>query len=279
MGGVLDPDRAREKDTARNRWDRLLRSAPRGPLRMELVGLMMVRNEADILRINVLHHLAQGIDRFLVVDNGSTDGTDRVLKELARRGGHRWTRDDGPYRQAEITTALAREAFHSGADWVVPIDADEFWHAPRGDFRRVLANSTAGALGIFGVNFIQRRDQRDTSPSGLLQMTRRPAEPIGTECAVDLAEARQIAFIELKYKPKWISRPTAGIEIAMGNHAVQGVDGRLADIETEEIICFQAPLRARTVLEARMVDHGRRAKELELPGEGVVAGAAMGETT
>ena len=54
----------------------------------------------------------------------------------------------------------------------------------------------------------------------------------------------------------------------MGNHAVQGVDGRLADIETEEIICFQAPLRAQTVLEARMVDHGRRAKESALPGRG-----------
>jgi len=53
---------------------------------MELVGLMLVRNEADIVRVSLLHHLAQGIDRFLVVDNGSTDGTDCVLAELARGG-------------------------------------------------------------------------------------------------------------------------------------------------------------------------------------------------
>ena len=81
---------------------------------MELVGLMLVRNEADIVRVNLLHHLAQGIDRFLVVDNVSTDGTDCVLAKLARGGRVRWTRDDGPYRQAEITTELDREAFRGG---------------------------------------------------------------------------------------------------------------------------------------------------------------------
>ena len=37
-------------------------------------GISMVRNEADIIPLNVLYHLASGIDRMLVVDNGSTNG-------------------------------------------------------------------------------------------------------------------------------------------------------------------------------------------------------------
>src|SRR5512143_161327 len=108
---------------------------------MKVFGLMIVRNEVDILRINVLHHFSLGVDRFLIVDNGSTDGTDGVLRELSANGRLEWRRDGGPYRQSEITTELAQEAFRQGADWVIPVDADEFWYAPFGDFRSVLEKS------------------------------------------------------------------------------------------------------------------------------------------
>lgn len=96
---------------------------------MQIFGLMMVRHEADIPRANVLHHLSLGVDRFLIVDNGSSDDTDQVLREPSEDGRVRWTRLEGPCRQSEITTELACEAFLRGADWVVPIDADEFWYA------------------------------------------------------------------------------------------------------------------------------------------------------
>ena len=41
---------------------------------MKLVGVMMVRNEADVIGINLRHHFDQGVDEFLVVDNGSSRG-------------------------------------------------------------------------------------------------------------------------------------------------------------------------------------------------------------
>src|SRR5688500_7026325 len=140
---------------------------------MKVFGVMVVRNEADILAINVAHHLAIGIDRILIVDNGSSDGTDRVLEELGRSGRVRWLRMDGPFHQSEVASALAREAYLRGADWVVPIDADEFWFAPGGDFRKVLQESSAGALQAEVVNFIQAREEREAKPEGLSRMTRR----------------------------------------------------------------------------------------------------------
>ena len=78
---------------------------------MKLYGLMMVRNEADLVRANLAFHLASGVDAFLIVDNGSSDGTTAVLDRLAVDPRIARTRWDGPYRQSEITTALAREAF------------------------------------------------------------------------------------------------------------------------------------------------------------------------
>src|SRR5258708_3709562 len=146
---------------------------------MKVFGLMLVRNEVDILRINVLHHLALGVDRFLIVDNGSTDGTGDVLRELAEGNRIDWNEEPGPYRQSEITTELARQAFEQGADWVIPIDADEFWYAPRGNLRQVLEQSTAGALQVEVINFVQRREQALPLQEALLSMTRRTSAPIG----------------------------------------------------------------------------------------------------
>jgi GT2 family glycosyltransferase len=232
---------------------------------MQIVGLMLVRNEADILRVNLLHHLSSGIDRFLVVDNGSSDGTESALRELARDGRVRWTHDSGPYRQAEITTGLAREAFREGADWVIPIDADEFWCAREGDLRGVLEQTTAGALRVQVINFVQRRDQLQATPDALIHMTRRTALPIGPlEKVRERVESEEFAYVEMMYQPKWISRAGREIEIAMGNHAVKGIPGVQAD--TNEILCLHALLRARSVLEAK-VEQGARVEQLGLGPE------------
>ena len=174
-----------------------------------------------------------------------------------------WIRDPGPYHQSQITTELAREAFQRGADWVVPIDADEFWWAPGGNFREVLEESAAGALEVQVVNFIQRRAQTKMSPDALLHLTRRAPDPVGpVEQAQELFESKKHAFIELMTYPKWISRATASTEIAMGDHSVKGVPEPRE--KTDEIICLHAPLRARSTWFDKVVDQGTRVRELNL---------------
>jgi Glycosyl transferase family 2 len=225
-----------------------------------IYGVMMVRNEADIIALTIRHHLAHGVDRMLVVDNGSSDGTDCVLEELNRDSRVQWTRSNGKFRQADITTELAREAFLRGAEWVLPIDADEFWFAPGNDFRAVLHESTAGSLEVEIVNFIQRREQHEANAGALLSMTRRAIPPTGTpEQAVELVQSHDIGFVEFPYPPKCISRASISLQIGQGNHSVAGVVG--PQEETDRIICLHAPLRARSVLESK-VDHGRRADEV-----------------
>jgi hypothetical protein len=140
-----DTPRSRGKNAERME-DQLADSPVRQSCRFRLVavlvyGVSMVRNEADLIRLNVLYHLASGIDRMLVVDNGSTDGTDEILQQLSLQHTEvRWSRDDGPFLPSRVMTKLAREAFEEGADWVVPVDADEFWHARGDDLRSVLEN-------------------------------------------------------------------------------------------------------------------------------------------
>ncbi len=227
----------------------------------------MIRNEVDLVRLNVLYHLSLGIDRMLIVDNGSTDGTGEVLRQLGGQDSRvRWTYDPGPYRQTEIMTGLAREAYREGADWIVQIDADEFWHAPAGDFRKVLETSEAGVLAARTPNFIQHRGQKRSSPDALLYMTRRCASPVKVGRAKNLIESQQLAYVETRYPRKCLSRPTEEIRIEAGNHHVSGAKGHRE--RTRRIICLHAPIRSRDSLEERVRTSHRPAEAGRKPNQG-----------
>ena len=232
-----------------------------------VIGISMVRNAVDIVRVNVLHHLSLGLDGVILVDNMSTDGTDRVLEELSRRDSRvRWSREDGPHPQARVFTRLAREAYHEGVDWVLPIDVDEFWHVRRGNLKGVLSKSESVAIRVQVINFVQRRSQLESTPDALLHMTWRVPQPVGSpEEAADLVASGQIAHVEARYPAKWIVRPTATVEIAHGNHHLAGIVGGLED--SDEIVCLHATLRSRAALYAKAI-HGQRVEEAGgKPGE------------
>jgi hypothetical protein len=217
---------------------------------VRLYGVSMVHNEADIIRVNVLYHLSIGFDCLLIVDNGSTDGTDCILRGLGKDPRVRWTREPGPFRQGRIFTQLAREAFKEGADWVAPVDADDFWYAHRDDLRRVLDSSSASVLRVRHIDFVQRREQREPSSDHLCHMTRRVPEPVQRRGAYErLLETNQISYIELARMPKTISRASQNIKMVKGAHRVEGIDSPVLD--TDEIVLLHAPLRSLAQLEGK----------------------------
>jgi len=87
-----------------------------------------VRNEADVIELFVRHH-AEFVDELVVVDHMSCDATPEILRELAAEGLPvvLKTHAGNSFNQSAIVSAAVREVAHErGADWIVPLDADEF---------------------------------------------------------------------------------------------------------------------------------------------------------
>jgi hypothetical protein len=103
---------------------------------------MMVRDEADVIMANLLHHYALGCRKFAVMDNLSRDGTASVVSRFARMHADctvLLVHDpiEG-YYQAKKTQGLcrlARDCFGCAGDelrLIIPLDADEFVDLPSG---------------------------------------------------------------------------------------------------------------------------------------------------
>jgi hypothetical protein len=95
---------------------------------MKLVAVSIVKNEADVIEAFV-RHTGAWVDEHLIFDHDSTDGTREILSELVREGAA--LRLFGGTALANLqqdrSNHLARLAFSDmAADWVLPLDADEF---------------------------------------------------------------------------------------------------------------------------------------------------------
>jgi hypothetical protein len=228
---------------------------------MKTVGLFLIRNEVDLIEINLRHHFATAIDEAIVVDNGSSDGTMERVAALAGSFPIRLTSEPGPYDQSARITAMARAAYDDGADWVLPIDADEFWIGIHQPLRSVIAGvaEDVNSLQAEIVNFIQAREVLTASPSCLLSMTMRPVRPVGPiERCEELVESGTIGFVEMMYPPKGVRRTHPDLVILPGNHSVAGAP--LGNSILDEVVCMHAPLRARSLLTGKL-DQGRRLLE------------------
>jgi hypothetical protein len=100
---------------------------------VKLCGATTVCNEADLVESFVRHNLGF-LDRLVVVDHGSSDGTSEILRALVAEGLPLDVESDTSvgHLQSEIMTRTVRHAFaRHGADFVFALDGDEFIKAPR----------------------------------------------------------------------------------------------------------------------------------------------------
>jgi glycosyltransferase involved in cell wall biosynthesis len=93
------------------------------------MAVLLVRNEEDLIA-DALHHLATEVDHIVVADNLSTDKTYDILRDLrAQLPLTVYTDDEPAFYQGAKLSRLADVAGNMGAEWIVPLDADELVYA------------------------------------------------------------------------------------------------------------------------------------------------------
>ena len=198
---------------------------------MMLVGVGETKNEQDIIEPWVRHHLKL-LDRIIVVDD-SIDETGDILRKLADEFGGRIIveRQVGfGDHQARRTTELLRRA--DGADFVFPLDADEFVGATdRTSLEALLQQVPPGGAGLMQWRtFVVTSDTLDA-------------------CAQDAPRGfGWRRAVEMPPHSKVVVR-TAGCDLNdftlwVGNHNVDSTRGRIKPVELD-VPLLHFPVRSR----------------------------------
>ena len=215
---------------------------------MKLVMTLLVRDEADILRLNLEHHLAQGIDHFIVTDNRSVDSTPVILEEYSSRGLLSWIHEPSEtYDQALWVTRMAERAASDGADWVIHADADEFWIArePGQTLRDVIevlpAHQPVQIVKRWNAALHRRHDRADW------------IDPVGIRW-FDAASENNLGQ---PLPPKVLHRGRAGVRIDQGNHGLAWPDPSVELNPCEELIILHFPYRGYSHYAQKIQKGGR----------------------
>ena len=125
--------------------------SPLSHKRTMLAILAVFKNEADVLDEWIQHYLLEGVSKFYLIDNGSTDEPARVLDPYTPRLVEWWP-DTSPHAQVRLyNEALERiRAERHPPEWLLVCDLDEFLYASWGTVEQYLSRlpPDVGAVSV-----------------------------------------------------------------------------------------------------------------------------------
>ena len=121
-------------------------------VQVEFAAILGVKDERELLPHCIAHLARVGVERVFAIDCGSTDGSREWL--LAQAGDRLRVvdfddRDPDAASWERLNLSLARE---SGAQWVLFLDADEFWIPKGGALGRCAGLDASDVLRVHRFN-------------------------------------------------------------------------------------------------------------------------------
>jgi hypothetical protein len=205
---------------------------PMSGLAGPIVMCFSTLDDADIVQDFLEYHMSLGVERFVAVDVGSTDGTLDLMAPYERSGRLHLTRRSDPTADGShwlgVLSTQARDAFH--ASWCLLCDTDEFWVFPEGDAPTYLAKAPAPIMIFPRYNMLPTSNGTTINYRNFDLVVRRPLEflydlqrldaPGGAEWALNAHPPDILRFIG----PKALARADSFRAIKPGFHDVEPID-------------------------------------------------------
>ena len=237
---------------------------------IRLAMTILVRDERDIIEYNIRYHAAQGVDFFMVTDNGSVDGTRELLTSLAQEfpmeiidePSHTIDQDYWVTRMGERLRDRGIE------DWVIHNDADEFWVPSSGNLKESLlrdlesfeANDTPTAILVCPRhNFLP--GLRDVESDNYVFYNNRwkVVEPLGFHEAAPDPDQEMRFSNALRAIPGKVMCKVQGMGfVGLGNHNVDHDGGERR--ESRHIEVFHYPARSYDQFQVKVRNYGESLK-------------------
>ncbi|GGY52978.1 hypothetical protein GCM10011297_27240 [Bacterioplanes sanyensis] len=211
---------------------------------MHLTMNLLVKNEADIIADNIRVHAALGVDSFVVMDNGSTDGTREQVQALAKQYDITLIeRPELDYQQSNWKTEMARIARKEhGADWTIANDADEFWIPKTGSLKDELTR-TGSIIGCQRRNVLFEQDAFENN-APFYSQTNCVQFPVlyrkGSERQTD-----HMSIMLGNIHGKVMVRSLGMLRIKGGNHRAWHAWGWLNQRQCDNITVYHYPIRSK----------------------------------
>ena len=206
---------------------------------MICIAISRMKNEADIVEAYVRHH-AHYFDRIIVLDDDSTDGTYEILHKLTAAGLPLVVLRE-PHigkDQSRFMTRLMHTAFDEfHADWVAPLDADEFIELPpSASLAQLLPEHSDTTISLYWSNFIWSGEDHTTELNPVIRLRR---------C---MPPRRDV--------PKVLIPAAAGASdeaiMWQGNHAVSVRGMRIPAVDRRDIRLCHYPIRSVSQYASKM---------------------------
>ena len=227
---------------------------------MKFAAILGVKDEVEILEDCIAHLRAIGVGHVFAHDAGSTDGSERIL---ARHAGPDFDvielsdRDPDAGSWNRLHRDLARGA---DADWVLFLDADEFWIPAGGTLSAVRALDDADivvaprynvALGPHGPRISGAPTPRG---GGAMELVVRPPPDFRAALEAD----PPLPWIRGVPVPKVMVRPHVVDYVADGGHDVRAPEGVVARrVVAKDLLIAHLPFSTAARF-ARKVDNVRQ---------------------
>lgn len=218
-----------------------------------LVMTILCRNEVDIIESNIRTHAQLGVDAFVVMDNGSTDGTREILTQLENEFQlHIIDQPSQTYQQAKWMKQLAIYARDRlQANWVISNDADEFW-IPQ-DSNKTLKdylNHKDSVVTIKRHNMVLTEEA--IKPGYHFSQARYFVKyPICYDKQAQIHDSN-ISMLFVPISPKVIVNPNGFIKISGGNHRAKHIAKPFTARVESGIKVYHYPIRSWKQFEANI---------------------------